>query len=314
MRAVIHRRAHHAKDQVGLLFTSPHPNSGLPEFGTIGGPSRICPTWAGEVTLTESPRELFNVFVRTRLSGLTIHGRSREDLRLIRDCGPTLIASGGCSVPPPTGNGAPGRSSPPAGAPSSLRDIRDVRACTRPLCCLRRSSRSRPELRSFSPAATACRRRTMEARRSACAAGTGDAPTGASARVQIRRKARAARKAEQASGAHRVPSWICHMRLRATSHMHRMRACIACAMAGQGLRRRAIKQQGSPTPHNSGLEPPLAPAHAGAGALFLKLPSRSAHRACRSREAHVNAGRRLAAAPHAQQATLRVCKVARRSL
>src|SRR6516162_6580074 len=122
MRAVIHRRAHHAKDQVGLLFTSPHPNSGLPEFGTIGGPSRICPTWAGEVTLTESPRELFNVFVRTRLSGLTIHGRSHEDLRLIRDCGPTLIASGGCSVPPPTGNGAPGRSSPPAGAPSSLRE------------------------------------------------------------------------------------------------------------------------------------------------------------------------------------------------
>ena len=231
MRAVIHRRAHHAKDQVGLLFTSPHPNSGLPEFGTIGGPSRICPTWAGEVTLTESPRELFNVFVRTRLSGLTIHGRSREDLRLIRDCGPTLIASGGCSVPPPTGNGAPGRSSPPAGAPSSLRDIRDVRACTRPLCCLRRSSRSRPELRSFSPAATACRRRTMEARRSACAAGTGDAPTGASARVQIRRKARAARKAEQASGAHRVPSWICHMTaagyLSYASH-----ACLHCLRDG----------------------------------------------------------------------------------
>jgi hypothetical protein len=45
---------------------SPHPNSGLPWFGTISGPSQIYPTWAGEVMPAASPRESFNVIEKRR--------------------------------------------------------------------------------------------------------------------------------------------------------------------------------------------------------------------------------------------------------
>ena len=42
------------------LFTSPRPNSGLPEFGTISWPkSDISDLGRGEVTPTASSRELF---------------------------------------------------------------------------------------------------------------------------------------------------------------------------------------------------------------------------------------------------------------